>query len=67
MLARVEVLRGVVVGTGVATAYVAAGQAFPEMDPPISGLQALLAALGARFYVVDLVQVRAISQKVLLS
>jgi hypothetical protein len=67
MLARVEVLRGVVVGTGVATAYVAAGQAFPEMDPPIPGLQALLASLSARLYGMDLVQVRAVSQRVLLS
>jgi molybdopterin biosynthesis enzyme MoaB len=67
MLARVEVLRGVVVGTGVATADMAADQAFPEMDPPIPGLQALLASLSARLYGVDLVQVRAVSQRVLLS
>jgi hypothetical protein len=37
------------------------------MYPPIPGLQALLASMGAWLYIVDLVQVRAVSQRVLLS
>src|SRR4051812_14312282 len=40
----------------VAAAHVAAGQAEPEMDPGVAHLQALLAAAGVRFDVVDLIQ-----------
>jgi hypothetical protein len=38
----------------------AADQALPEVDPPVTGLQALFAALCARLYIIDLVQVRAV-------
>src|SRR5205085_3342802 len=43
--ARVEVLRGVLVAGGVATADVAARQAEPEVHPAVPGCQAFLAAL----------------------
>src|SRR3982751_4124822 len=56
MALRVEVLRRMAVLRRVAAAHVAAGQAEPEMDPGVAHLQALLAAAGVRFDVVDLIQ-----------
>src|SRR5215213_326826 len=59
VLRGVEVLGGVLVGRRVAAAHVAAGAAHPQVHPPASALQALLAAVGVRLHVVDLVRVRA--------
>src|SRR5215210_4304668 len=56
----VEVLGRVFVLGVVATSYVSADQALPKMDPGVAHLQALLAAVRARLYVLDLVQVRAV-------
>src|SRR5439155_17763775 len=55
----VEMLGGVLVLRLVAAADMAAAEAQPEMDPWVTGLQALLAAIGVRFEVSDLVEVRA--------
>ncbi len=58
---RPEVRRRVLVLRVVATADVAAGEAFPEVHPGIAYDQALLTTVGARLYVMDLVQMRAAS------
>jgi hypothetical protein len=67
VLRSMEVLGRVLVRTRIATAYVPADQTFPELNPPVAALQAFLTALCARLYVFDLVQMRAVSQKILLS
>jgi cytochrome c-type biogenesis protein CcmH/NrfF len=54
-----EVLGSMTVGARVATAYVAAYEAFPKMNPPVTGLQTLLAVLSTWLYVLYLIQVCA--------
>src|SRR5215210_3343416 len=61
----VEVLGRVFVLGVVATSYVSADQALPKMDPGVAHLQALLAAVRARLYVLDLVQVRTVRRHLL--
>jgi hypothetical protein len=56
----VEVLRGVLVLRGVTAAHVPAGQAEPQVDPPVSHRQALLAAVRAGCNVFDLIKMRAV-------
>src|SRR5918995_460746 len=58
VLSGVEMLAGVSVPGAVATANMAADEAFPEVHPRVTHLEALLAPFGAGFHVVDLVQVR---------
>ena len=59
-----KVLGGVLSGRGVATADVPAGEAKPEMDPTLPGLQAFLAAFGrGGGYCVDLIEMRALHLK----
>jgi hypothetical protein len=61
VLRGMEMPAGVLVLGAVATANVAADEALPEVHPRVTHLEALLAPFGARFDVVDLVQVRAFS------
>jgi hypothetical protein len=67
VLGSMEVLGRVLVRARIAAAHVSADETFPEVNPPVAALQALLAALCALLYVFDLVQMRAVSQKILLS
>jgi hypothetical protein len=67
VLGSIEVLGRVLVRARIATAHVSADETFPEVNPPVTARQALLAALCARLYVFDLVQMRAVSQKILPS
>src|SRR5215213_2211986 len=60
VLRGVEVPGGVLVLGAVATPYVAADEALPEMHPRVTHLEALLAPFGAGFHVADLVQVRTL-------
>src|SRR5713226_606811 len=62
VLGSVEVLRGMPVLRLVAAADMAAAQAQSQVDPGVAGLQALLAAIGVRGDVSDLVQVRALDR-----
>jgi hypothetical protein len=55
MIGRVEMLGRVPVLGLIAAAHVAAGQAESKVDPGVSRLQALLASLGVRSDVSDLV------------
>lgn len=59
MLRRMEVLRGVVVWRVVAAADVPAFQAFAQMHPPRSDLEAIFAAGGAWFDVLDVIEMGA--------
>jgi hypothetical protein len=59
MLGGVKMLGGVLVLGGIATAYVAALQAYAQVHPIIPDLETLLAALGARFRSRTLFQVMA--------
>jgi hypothetical protein len=52
-----EVLRSMSVLRCVATTHVAAGEALPEVDPRVTNLQALFAALRRGLHVPDLVRV----------
>src|SRR5215217_3571005 len=61
VLRGMEMPAGVLVLGAVATANVAADEALPEVHPRVTHLEALLAPFGARFDVVDLVQVCALS------
>src|SRR5215213_3401477 len=54
---RAGVQCGMFVLTGVATAYMPAGQAHSQVNPRVARPQALLAPLGARLHVLYLVQV----------
>src|SRR5262249_9346627 len=62
----VEVLGGVLVLRRIAAADVAAGEAEPEVDPAVPHLEALLATVGVRGDVADLVQVVADGHRSLL-
>jgi hypothetical protein len=55
----VKMLCGMFVLRVVATTHLAAGQTFPEVHPGVTHLEALLAAIAARFHVSDLALVRA--------
>jgi hypothetical protein len=59
VLGLMEVLGSVGVLGGVAAAYMAADQAFPQVDPGIAHLQAFLAALSAGSYFFDFFDVGA--------
>jgi hypothetical protein len=59
MAGRAKVFRGVLVFGGVAAPDVPAGQAHPQMDPPVLHLQTFLAAGGARLDIADLVEMGA--------
>ncbi len=50
---------GMLVFRAVATTYMAALQAQPEMHPRISTLKTLGATIGARLHLADLIQMRA--------
>jgi hypothetical protein len=59
MPGRVKVLGGVFVLGRIATAYVTAGEAEPQVYPGIPHLQTLLAAPGVWTYVLDFIQMLA--------
>ncbi len=59
MLRCVKVLGGVFVLGRIATAYVTAGEAEPQVYPGIPHLQTLFAAPGAWTYVLDFIQMLA--------
>jgi hypothetical protein len=55
-----KMLRGVLVGGVIAAAHVAAAQAQPQVNPPVTRLQTLLTAVRCeRLHVSHLIQVRA--------
>jgi hypothetical protein len=54
MLGLVKVLGGVFVLGGIAAPDVTADKTFPQVDPGIAHLEALLAALATRLHLVDL-------------
>ncbi len=56
----VKMLGGVLVLRRVATADVSADEAHPEMHPPVSCFEALFAAAGARFDILNLIEMGAI-------
>jgi hypothetical protein len=56
----VEVLGGVLVLGRIAAAHVSAGQAKTQMDPVIADLQAIFAAVGGWFDLVNLVEMSAL-------
>ena len=58
MLGLVKVLRRVLVRRRIATSDVAATKAKAQVHPLAAGLEALLATLSMRLYVLNLVQVR---------
>lgn len=60
MAGRAKVFRGVLVFGGVAAPDMPAGQAHPQMDPPVLHLQTFLAASGARLDIADLVEMGAL-------
>src|ERR687897_126813 len=60
VLSGVEMLAGVFVPGAVATANVAADEAFPEVHPRVTLLGALLAPFGAGLHVAYLVRVRTL-------
>jgi hypothetical protein len=51
----VEVRRGMAIPGGIATANLAALQAHAQVDPGISGLETLLATLGARLHLLHMI------------
>ena len=57
MFRPMEVFGGVLVLGRIAATHMAANEAKPEMDPLISGFEALLAAAGVRLHIPNLVQV----------
>jgi hypothetical protein len=60
MLRRVKMLGGVLILGGVAAADVSAGQTEPQVDPGVAHFQTLLAAVGMRLDIVDLVEMSAL-------
>src|SRR5918998_803830 len=64
VLRGVEVLGSVLVLGRFATSHVAADEALAQVHPAFAHLEALLAALGARGHILDLVQVRALRREI---
>ncbi len=56
MLSRMKMLGRVLVLRGIAAANVSTNQAFAEMNPGVSGLQTLFAAIGTGCDLFDLVE-----------
>jgi hypothetical protein len=66
VLGRAKVLRGVPVLGRVATAYVAAGEAHPQVHPGVSDLQAIFTAAGTGLDVANFLHVFALAHFFLL-
>ena len=60
MFGGMEMFRGVLVLGGVAAAHMAAAQTQAQVNPGVTHLQALLAALGLWLHALDLIEVSAV-------